>query len=150
MTKKPNEETSEKDVLDLIGSKPKRSAKPKADATAAAPKAAPAKASKPKKEALDLLSGPKKSPKKAVESKEAAPAPVEEEKPVVQEEPKTTAASEPLNIKGSMSVSDLATQLNIKPFQIIKDLMGLGIFANPSTNVEPDNNEQICKIHPAP
>ena len=152
MTKKQKEESSDKEVLDLIGSKPKKKTTTKSTVT----KKVAEKPSKDKKEALDLLSGPKKPSKKTASAPKEAPASPAEEAPVaaesVTEAPaeSTQETAGPLNIKNAMTVADLAVKLDIKPFQIIKDLMGLGIFANPTTMVEADSIEQICKLHQLP
>ncbi|XBD73559.1 hypothetical protein ABFY27_11785 [Akkermansia massiliensis] len=37
--------------------------------------------------------------------------------------------------------------LQAKPFQIIKDLMGMGIFANPNTPLDADAVSAICDLH---
>ena len=37
--------------------------------------------------------------------------------------------------------------LKAKPFQIIKDLMGMGIFANPNTPLDADAVSSICDLH---
>ncbi len=155
-----NQEENEpkKEVLDLIGgsSKKKRDSKAQAPTPAPepapAPTPAPAKAAKPakpapaKKEALDLLSGHKK--------KSAAPAPAEPAPEPVKEEPAPAPAptelspeDKTINLKPPVSVSELAGLLHIKPFQIIKDLMGIGIFANPNTPLDADAVGTICDRH---
>ena len=63
------------------------------------------------------------------------------------------AAGEPapekkiLHLKPPIIVKDLAEQLGLKPFQIIKDLMALQIFANINQTVEPDIAAKVCELH---
>ena len=37
--------------------------------------------------------------------------------------------------------------MGIKPFRLIKDLMGLGIFGNPSTVIDAEVVGKLCDIH---
>lgn len=143
---KDHREANDKEVLDLIGSKPKRIRKPQAETQ---PKAE--STPKPeKKQALDLLSGSK--PKK---SASVANAPVVEE--VATPEPEIAAPSaapvasvEPggiINLKPPITVSDLSVLMGLKPFRLIKDLMGMGIFANPSTLLDAEAVGGLCDVH---
>ena len=75
----------------------------------------------------------------------AAPAAAEPAAPAPQEEP--SADDKIINLKPPVSVSELAGMLKAKPFQIIKDLMGMGIFANPNTPLDADAVSSICDIH---
>ncbi len=52
-----------------------------------------------------------------------------------------------LHVKPPISVKDLAAAMNLKPFQIIKDLMGIGIFANQNQNVDVDVILKVCDAH---
>jgi translation initiation factor IF-2 len=53
-----------------------------------------------------------------------------------------------IHIKPPIIVKDLALQLGVKNFQLIKELMDeFQIFANPNLTVEPDIATQICKKH---
>lgn len=135
MPNKQEENEPKKEVLDLIGgsSKKKRAPQP-------APAPAPSRPAPVKKEALDLLSGTKKKAARA-----AAPAAAEPAAPAPQEE--TSADDKIINLKPPVSVSELAAMLKAKPFQIIKDLMGMGIFANPNTPLDADAVSTICDIH---
>jgi len=66
-----------------------------------------------------------------------------------------SAAAEPegetqkiIHIKPPIIVKDLALQLGLKNFQLIKELMDdYNIFANPNLTVEPDIATQICAKH---
>ena len=146
MPNKQEENEPKKEVLDLIGGSPKKKRAPQPEpvpAPAPIPRPAPAK-----KEALDLLSGPKKkapapvpakpAPESVQPAPAAAPAPQEEE---------TSSRDKVINLKPPVSVSELAALLQAKPFQIIKDLMGMGIFANPNTPLDADAVSSICDLH---
>ena len=53
-----------------------------------------------------------------------------------------------IHIKPPIVVKDLALQLGLKNFQLIKELMDdYNIFANPNLTVEPDVATQICAKH---
>jgi translation initiation factor IF-2 len=53
-----------------------------------------------------------------------------------------------IHIKPPIIVKDLALQLGIKNFQLIKELMDdYNIFANPNLTVEPDIATQVCAKH---
>jgi translation initiation factor IF-2 len=53
-----------------------------------------------------------------------------------------------IHIKPPIIVKDLAQQLGLKNFQLIKELMDdYNIFANPNLTVEPDVATQICAKH---
>lgn len=143
MPNKQEEKEPKKEVLDLIGgsSKKKRAPQP-------APAPAPSRPAPVEKEALDLLSGNKKKASRAADAAPApaaAPAAAEPAAPAPQEEP--SADDKIINLKPPVSVSELAGMLKAKPFQIIKDLMGMGIFANPNTPLDADAVSSICDIH---
>lgn len=84
----------------------------------------------------------------------AAPPP-EPEAPVAVAEP--VAAPPPaepeaepqkiIHIKPPIIVKELASQLGLKPHQLIAELMALNIFANVNQTVEPDIATQICQKH---
>jgi len=52
-----------------------------------------------------------------------------------------------IHIKPPIIIKDLAAQLGLKSFQITKDLMELGIFANPNQTIEPDIATAVCNKH---
>ncbi len=52
-----------------------------------------------------------------------------------------------IHIKPPIIVRDLATQLGLKPHQLIAELMSLNIFANINQTVEPDVASKICENH---
>lgn len=163
VTKRPNEDKA---------AKPKRATSvtrktPAAEAAALEAPATPP-APKPAMATVDLLE-PKKKVKKAEGAQKAplkpfvvpigatgvlptaAPAaPAEPPAPSAEGEP---AGEEPspekkvLHLKPPIIVKDLAEQLGLRPFQIIKDLMGLQIFANINQTVEPDIAAKVCEAH---
>lgn len=81
------------------------------------------------------------------------PAPVAQA-PAAPAEPAATApAAEPeteqkiIHIKPPIIVKELASQLGLKPHQLIAELMALNIFANVNQTIEPDIATQICQKH---
>jgi translation initiation factor IF-2 len=52
-----------------------------------------------------------------------------------------------LNVKPPISVKDLSLAMGLKPFQVIKDLMGMGIFASQTQNVDVDVILKVCDAH---
>jgi translation initiation factor IF-2 len=57
------------------------------------------------------------------------------------------AGEKVLHVKLPINVKDLATAMNLKPFQIIGDLMAMNIFADQKQNVEIDVITKICEKH---
>jgi translation initiation factor IF-2 len=52
-----------------------------------------------------------------------------------------------IHIKPPIIVRELATQLGIKPHQLIAELMSFNIFANINQTIEPDVAAKICENH---
>ena len=86
------------------------------------------------------------------------PEPVREEKPATAEvapaeeigevETETEDGRKIIHIKPPIIVKDLAAQLGVKNFQLIKELMDdFNIFANPNLTVEPEVATKICDKH---
>ena len=50
-------------------------------------------------------------------------------------------------IEGQISVRDLAAVLELKPFQVIADLMGLGVFATVNQEISRDLATQVARKH---
>ena len=84
------------------------------------------------------------------------PPPAPEPEPVVSiepQEPEVPTVTEDasgkkiLQVKPPVSVKVLAELLGLKPFQLIKDLMSLQIFANLNQTVEADVVAKVCDIH---
>ncbi len=142
-------------VLDLIGGARKKKAPvPTEEATPAPARkpAAKAVAAAPKKEALDLLA-PRKNNRKA-EPAAAAPAPEPKPVPAPKPAPAPAPAAEPaadsgkvMNIKAPITVADLATQMGMKPFKLIAELLPMGVFANPGTTLDSDQVAALCEKH---
>jgi translation initiation factor IF-2 len=83
-------------------------------------------------------------PPKAEPPPALAPAPVGEGEEVVE----TEDGRKIIHIKPPIIVKDLATQLGLKNFQLIKELMdAYNIFANPNLTVEPEVAAKICENH---
>jgi translation initiation factor IF-2 len=59
----------------------------------------------------------------------------------------TDSGKKVLNIKPPIAVKVLADELGLKPFQLIKDLMSLQIFANLNQTVEADVVAKVCEMH---
>jgi translation initiation factor IF-2 len=134
--------------------------------------APPPPAPEPKPVAVDLLEPQKKvrrpdGPRKAsinpfvqpLGTPVLPPTPKEAAEPAPLPPPAAAAAPAPdaaepavaekkvLHIKPPIIVKDLAEQLGLKPFQIIKDLMALNIFANINQTLEPDIVSKVCDQH---
>ncbi|MFP6876263.1 MAG: translation initiation factor IF-2 [Roseibacillus sp.] len=52
-----------------------------------------------------------------------------------------------ISIKPPIIVSVLAEKMGLKPFEIMKDLIGLEIFVAPHQAIEPDIAEKVCDSH---
>jgi translation initiation factor IF-2 len=76
---------------------------------------------------------------------EAPPAPAEPAAAVPTAEPE--AEQKIIHIKPPIIVKELASQLGLKPHQLIAELMALNIFANLNQTIEPDIATQICQKH---
>ncbi|MEI6714925.1 MAG: translation initiation factor IF-2 [Verrucomicrobiota bacterium] len=65
------------------------------------------------------------------------------EVPPVEEEPKVD--EKVISLKPPIVVRELATALGLKPFEVIRDLMGMNIFVNLNQSVELDIASKICQ-----
>ena len=167
--KKP---TGEKPATSRRTSATTRSARPLAEAPAAAAETAPVE---PKVQAptVDLLAPVKKVRKASgaaslqhfirplTDKAPPKPRPVPKPEPVAESpapeapvEEVVEIATEPqdsgkkvLHLKPPIIVKNLAEQLDLKPFQLIKELMALSIFANLNQTIEPDVAAKICDMH---
>lgn len=170
--KSDNPQGEEKKVLDLIDDtkKPSRRQRQKIEAEAAA---APSKVEAAKANALDLFSeeGKPKARKKAADgargigsiskilSKEDEDpnfvkgqdiAPVAAVEPVANEpEGGEVDSDDPtlIVIKPPILVPDLAARLGLKPFNVMADLIKLGVFPAPNQPLEPDIAAKVCEMH---
>jgi translation initiation factor IF-2 len=52
-----------------------------------------------------------------------------------------------VHLKPPVAVRDLATALGLKPFEVIRDLMGMNIFVNLNQTIEVDVASAVCKRH---
>jgi translation initiation factor IF-2 len=79
------------------------------------------------------------------DGRQPAPQQREQPKPAVQQ-PKFVAPTtgEVIIIKPPIIVRELATQLKQKPFKIIADLMGLGVFATVNQAIDEKIAQQLC------
>ncbi len=82
------------------------------------------------------------------------PAPAPEAPPVAEVAAEETPASEAeaetqkiIHIKPPIIVKQLATELGLKPHQLIAELMAFNIFANINQTIEPDIATKICENH---
>jgi len=86
------------------------------------------------------------------ENQPAAPAPDEpveaaEEEVVLVEDPEGGEPRKVIHIKPPIQIKELATQMGVPPFKIIKDLMGMQIFANINQSVEPEIAGKLCDLY---
>lgn len=161
------------DLLDDNKQKPSRRQRQKLEAEPAEPQ--PSKLDKAKANALDLFAEEKK-PKVRKTNKEAKsvlgsiskildhekedpnmvpdlplaamPSPVDE--PAVSEADDDDEISDDpklIIIKPPILVPDLAARLGLKPFNVMGDLIKLGVFPAPNQPIEPDVAEKVCEIH---
>ena len=161
-------------VLDLLDTtkKPSRRERQRKDAEVVPP--VPSKLDKAKSEALDLFSEEKKpkvrktnTPSKAVLGsiskllEREEPAIIKVPEPAVAASPASPAPS-PTPVESEESVSDdpklivikppilvpeLAARLGLKPFNIMADLIKIGVFPAPNQPLEPEIAAKVCEIH---
>jgi translation initiation factor IF-2 len=81
----------------------------------------------------------------------AVPAPVVAATPLAaveaQTESDTPEDSKLIVIKPPILIPDLAVRLGLKPFNIMADLIKIGVFPAPNQPLEPDIAAKICEIH---
>ena len=156
-------------VLDLIeGKKPSRRQRQKLEAEAAN---APSKLEAAKANALDLFAEDQKpkvrkkaadgknvlgSISKVLEKKDEDPNLVSGQDmaqvPAAAAQGETEVSGDPddpklIIIKPPILVPDLAARLGLKPFNVMADLIKLGVFPAPNQPLEPDIAAQVCEIH---
>ena len=159
-----------------MGSAAPSSARPSKPAASSEPAAPPAL--RPQAEAVSLIDPKIKKVRKPDDGKSKAralprigmsapelakpqPQPEPAEEAPVEPEIEAVAAEAPaveeapvdnrrvIHIKPPIIVRDLAAQLELKPFQLIADLMELNIFASIAQAIEPDVAAKICEKHNA-
>ena len=123
--------------------------KPRAVKTAApkdpaekAPKKAPAKEKAAKAEVV-TPTPPAPAPAPSAEKPAPAPAPTAAAPDVTTEE--IIDESKVIQMKPPIQVRDLATRLNLKPFQLIHELMEMNVFATLNQNIEEAVAKKICE-----
>ena len=123
--------------------------KPRAVKTAApkdpaekAPKKAPAKEKAAKAEVV-TPTHPAPAPAPSAEKPAPAPAPTVAALDVSPEE--IIDESKVIQMKPPIQVRDLATRLNLKPFQLIHELMEMNVFATLNQNIEEAVAKKICE-----
>jgi len=77
----------------------------------------------------------------------AQPAPEGAPAAAAEEESAAAADEKIIHIKPPIIIRDLAAQLGLRPAQIMKDLMGMQIFAAINQSIEADVAAAICKMH---
>jgi translation initiation factor IF-2 len=162
-------------VLDLLDTakKPSRRERQRKEAEVIPP--APSALDEKKANALDLFADDKKpkvrktartgkavlgtiskilDKEDAVLAKAAAPAPAPvEEAPAPEPEIETAVAEEIpddpklIIIKPPILIPDLAARLGLKPFNIMADLIKIGVFPAPNQPLEPEIAAKVCEIH---
>jgi translation initiation factor IF-2 len=93
-----------------------------------------------KQASTDLISP---TPKKT----EKAPMDSEEEETESDETPVLAKEGNVITIKPPIIVSDLAGLMDLKPFQLMADLIKLEVFVAPHQAIEPDIAEKLCQMH---
>jgi translation initiation factor IF-2 len=84
---------------------------------------------------------PPAQPAEAGAAEVAAPAePATDEVPTVDD-------AKVLHLKGAIVLKDLAELMGLRPFHLIKDLLGLEFFARMDTLLELDVVDKVCKLH---
>lgn len=173
MPKKSDKSTEDsKDVLDLIDdtkTKPSRRERQKLEAEAAN---APSKVEAAKANALDLFAEdnkPKVKKKNATAKKVLGSiskilekddedlslveghdiAPVAAASVATSDDSKGDESDDPklIIIKPPILVPDLAARLGLKPFEVMADLIKIGVFPAPNQPLEPEIAAQVCEIH---
>ena len=118
-----------------------KTAAPK-DPAAKAPKKAPAKEKTAKAEVV-TPTPPAPAPAPSAEKPAPAPAPTAAAPDLTPEE--IIDESKVIQMKPPIQVRDLATRLNLKPFQLIHELMEMNVFATLNQNIEEAVAKKICE-----
>ncbi len=118
-----------------------KTAAPK-DPAEKAPKKAPAKEKAAKAEVV-TPTHPAPAPAPSAEKPAPAPAPTAAAPDVTPEE--IIDESKVIQMKPPIQVRDLATRLNLKPFQLIHELMEMNVFATLNQNIEEAVAKKICE-----
>jgi translation initiation factor IF-2 len=125
-------ETAKKNALDLFAEEKK----PKVKKTARSGKSVLPTISKLLEEEVPAAPEP--------EPAAAAPAPAEAPAEIIEDAPDDQKL---IVIKPPIMVSELAARLGLKPFQIMADLIKLGVFIAPTQPLEPEIAAKVCEAH---
>ncbi|MGJ8644876.1 MAG: translation initiation factor IF-2 [Luteolibacter sp.] len=175
MPKKSDKSTedSKDKILDLIEDKPKKPSRRQRQKLEAEAASAPSKVEAAKANALDLFAEDEKpkvkkknaSAKKVIGSISKILEKEDEDPTLVQgQDIAPVAAAEPVAssddsegdesddpklivIKPPILVPDLAARLGLKPFEVMADLIKIGVFPAPNQPLEPEVAAQVCDIH---
>ena len=171
MPQKRDRSPEQDKVLDLLEATPKPSRRERQrKVSEVVPPPTPSKLDKAKSDALDLFSEEKKTkPRKTIETVKTglksiskilargdpamvrAPLPVAAAPaiPAAADIPDDTPSDDPglIVIKPPILISELAARLGLKPFNIMADLIKLGVFPAPNQPLEPDIAAKICETH---
>ncbi len=98
---------------------------------------------------LPVRREPRRREKKDERSKSPAGATTAAEKPTKPSTPRYTAKADAptITLKPPIMVRELAEAINRKPFQLIADLMQLGVFANVNQAIDEPTAKQLCAKH---
>ncbi len=162
-------------VLDLLEGtkKPSRRERQRQDAETEAAPPGPSELEKKKANALDLFADDKKPKvRKGVRSGKSVIGTISKildqedptlvpEAPVVPEQPIVADVAEMVDsaeeetpddpkliiIKPPILIPDLAARLGLKPFNVMADLIKIGVFPAPNQPLEPEIAAKVCEIH---
>jgi len=107
---------------------------------------APKKRVSPTGKALPRI-GENQPPSAPVPIVEEPAAEVAQEEVVLAEDPEGGEPRRVIHIKPPIQIKELATQMGVPPFKVIKDLMGMQIFANINQSVEPEIAGKLCDLY---
>ncbi|HVJ46300.1 MAG TPA: translation initiation factor IF-2, partial [Luteolibacter sp.] len=130
-------DAAKKNALDLFADEKK----PKVRKTAASGKAVLPTISKILEEEAPAAAPAPVTPAPAPQAEAPAPAPAAASEESVSDDPKLIV------IKPPIMVNELAARLGLKPFNIMADLIKLGVFIAPTQPLEPEIAAKVCEIH---
>src|ERR1051326_2607393 len=87
------------------------------------------------------------TPQKVEQPPTAEPAPVSAPEPAAAEAEEPVEAKNVIHIKPPIIVKQLASELGLKPHQLIAELMTFNIFANINQTIEPEIAAKIAESH---
>lgn len=154
-TKKPSRRERQRKEAEVIPPPPSKLEKAKSEALdlfSEEKKPKTRKAAAPPKHILGSISKSLKKEDPAMVKTPVAVVKVEVPEEVVEAAPAEPATDEPVDpklivIKPPILVTELAARLGLKQFNIIADLIKIGVFPAPNQPLEPDVAAKICEIH---